>query len=102
MVRDKVVVAAFHKECIAHSSRWCLSTEHYASTLLAHRGLANETHCTPITHDVWDRPGAPHPKTYLLHEVGGRAVEGRRAWAGSTGALADCVCCAALRARLDS
>ncbi|GAB4823196.1 hypothetical protein N2152v2_010242 [Parachlorella kessleri] len=76
VVRDKLLIAAFHQECRVNHSRWCLSAEHYIPTLLAHLGLGNETLCERLTYDEWG--WEPHPKTFLGDEASNATLRAMR------------------------
>eukprot|EP00891_Asterochloris_glomerata_P002641 jgi/Astpho2/2641/fgenesh1_pg.00049_%23_18_t len=83
---DDYISSIFEEHCTLETDgHWlgCLSDEHYLSTFLAFKGLANETDCTgSLTWDEWEwwLPAPPaHPKTYPAAEVNDALLQKIRA-----------------------
>ena len=54
---------------VTYRNRDCFSDEHYFPTLLAVKGLDQESDCKGLVMNVdWSR-GGPHPRAYTLREV---------------------------------
>ncbi|KAK9789383.1 hypothetical protein WJX73_006397 [Symbiochloris irregularis] len=76
---DEHVKPRFKEHCWIDVENWrkgwqvrsfCVADEHYIPTLLAMKGLDNETDCTgAVTHAWWDGPYS-HPRTHGSQDVG--------------------------------
>ncbi|KAK9907312.1 hypothetical protein WJX75_001278 [Coccomyxa subellipsoidea] len=79
---DTVVADAFTKHCYMEwrDNVWrdCYSDEHYLGTLLASRGLDNETDCLGhITYTHWSY-GEAHPKAFTPEDINADALREMR------------------------